>query len=404
MDSGFERGNPVLYPSDRVQSPITSDMVGYWTQQTASNGGLPDDVFAKTGDSKFVSSNSIGCFAGGNVDLGANTHLEGTLNYFLAGDAAGSTPFDRSSLAVRVGRTATWLVGGNPSPLEQEFAAVSPRFTLIAFGKNDMAFPDVAQFPNKLWDAVDYTLANGSIPVIYSTVPCQSCPGGIENVDLYRRLARAVAQYHQIPFVDLYQALNSLPGQGLGADGVNMNVYSPDGSAPCVLTTAGLQFGYNNFNLITLEVLDRLRSTLLLGMSAPDPNADRRDGAGSLIQPVIVGDFPYSAGEDLRRVVHDDIVSYSGCPEDGATQGPEMIFEIQVDATATLVADLISRDGSDLDLWLFENDLDGMNCTAFANQTMEETVEQGTWYLVVEAFNDKGTLQSGQFVLSVDLQ
>ena len=74
----------------------------------------------KVGASSTVSRNNLACFDGDGYDLGPYVELQDTVEFFLQGDAAGSSPFERETIAARVGHSARWVIGGNPSPLQQE--------------------------------------------------------------------------------------------------------------------------------------------------------------------------------------------------------------------------------------------------------------------------------------------
>jgi len=403
LSDGFEVSYPVLYPANQVHSPISEDIVAGLSRFSDINGVVQNDVFAKAGDSKLVSNSALNCFAGSNIDLDVFFSLQSTLDHFRAGSAAGSSPFDRASQATGVGRTAFWLISGGPSPLEQEITALWPRFTLIAFGENDMSLMNLDQFANSLLDAVDYILSKGSIPVIYSSAPCRACTGGTEKVELYRRIARATAQFRQVPFVDLYFALGPLPDDGIGSDGIHMNTYNPGSSSPCILTSAGLDYGYNMFNLVSLQMLDRLSKAMVLQEEAPDTTVTRRVGDGSLADPIVVNQFPYNDGYKLNSQGPDEVNSFTACSVPADTAGHELIYKLDFDAPAALRVDLISRDPADLDVWLFEGSTNGENCVTKEHKTLEVEVDAGTWYLVVESFRLNETLLDGEYILSMDI-
>lgn len=404
-DSGFESEFPVLYPDDSIHSPLTDDIVAGLLKFSDAAGVIQNDVFAKTGDQKLVSSRALHCFAGAAVDFGSHSALQATLNHFLAGDAGGDDPFSRSSLATGVGRNTGWLLSGEPPPLVQEIEVLWPRVTLMAFGENDMAIPDnVDGFANNLLDAIDYLRRHGSVPLIYSPVPCQACPGGADSVALYRLMARTVAQYRQVPFLDLFLALDPLPDDGLAGDGVNLNAYFDGTTQACVLTSAGLDFGYNMFNLVTLQALDRLRRTVIVSEPAPDTGAARRAGTGDAADPVLVESFPFGDGQNLTLSGPDEVDSFSGCAQPEDTSGPEVIYRLDIATAGALHAELASIDGADLDLWLFEGGLGGADCVVKVDQTLQRELTPGTWYLVVEAFESGGVPMVGEYLLTADFE
>jgi hypothetical protein len=61
-----------------------------------------------------------------------------------------------------------------------------------------------------------------------------------------------LALEYQIPFVDYWSALVSLPNRGLSSDGVHPSV----GPASADFTPANLQYGMTARNLTTLQALD----------------------------------------------------------------------------------------------------------------------------------------------------
>ena len=400
----FETLHPVVYPVDRVHSPISADMLTDLLQYTDINGIIQNDVFMKAGNSKLVSTRALSCFDGGDVNLGTYTNLQSTLDHFLAGNASGNSPFERISLATQVGRTAAWLVGGDPSPMEDEFTTIWPRVTLITFGEDDMAFPDLDHFANALLYAVDYALQRGSIPVIFSPVPCAGCPGGLEKSQQYRLLARSVAQYKQTPFVDLYLALDPLPNNGLGFDDIHMNTYNPGNMTPCFLTSQGLVFGYNTFNLLALQVLDRLRKILLQNEPAPDDDVELRIGSGSVAEPVVVSQFPFNDGNNLVSDGPDEVTDFDACGFPDSTAGHEIVYRLDLNSPGSLRVDLVSIDDAALAVWLFQGGTSGENCIDGMHKLLEAEVAAGTWYLVVEAFVDEEETLDGEYLILIDLQ
>ena len=52
------------------------------------------------------------------------------------------TPFDRVSAAAQSGRTAAWVLAGDPSPVASELDAIQPSIALVMFGTNDIGWYD----------------------------------------------------------------------------------------------------------------------------------------------------------------------------------------------------------------------------------------------------------------------
>ena len=133
----------VQYPNDRAHSPLTPDLAARLRAVATRGAGLRGDVLSKVGASNTVNTNYLGCFAGSNVDLAGRDRLRATVDWFRAGDAGGTDPYRRVSLAATVGWSAWAAVAGNPSPLAREYDAARPRYATIMFGTNDIQARDL---------------------------------------------------------------------------------------------------------------------------------------------------------------------------------------------------------------------------------------------------------------------
>src|SRR5690606_21033854 len=175
LDTGFTRYDP-----SAVTSPITPSVALEAERIASRNPSARDSVFMKVGASGTVSRNFLYCFAGSsqpNYDL----QLEGrdllpSINYFRSGDVAGSTPFDRATLAAVVGRSAGWAIAGDPSPVSQELDLLQPRFAFVNYGTNDMGLGATylsALFPffANMTSLLDQLEARGVVSVISGLNP-----------------------------------------------------------------------------------------------------------------------------------------------------------------------------------------------------------------------------------------
>jgi hypothetical protein len=399
----FEFPQLVQYPDSRVHSPISKTIADAWRGTKDISGQVRPNVFMKAGDGKLVSTHALHCFSGSEIELGSFSDLQSTLDFFSAGDAAGSTPYERSSIAAETGRFASWVVSGNPSPLQQEADALIPEIALVAFGENDASLLSLSSYAQPLLQAVDELLDRSVIPVIVSPGPCQSCAGGPDRIERFRQMARAVAQARQVYFIDLHLALQELPDFGLAVDGVHPNVYSPDGPMACNFTSAGLEFGYNMLNLVVLQALSRIRSVFDQPDGVPDPEANVRLGHGSVQAPFHVTSLPYASSGLITEQGLDEVDSFSACLQDGATSGPEHVYRLDFEGPGTLQIEVVSNQPADIDAWLFRDDTEGTSCVQFINQSIERSVSAGTWFIVLEAFDDMGTVRHGEYVMTVDL-
>jgi peptidoglycan/LPS O-acetylase OafA/YrhL len=372
----------VLYPEGSRHSPITA--AGVARLQAIASTTQQEAVFAKVGDSITVDPAFFACFDGGNVDLGAHTALASTLSYFMAGDAAGASPFARVSLAVKGGTTARDAMTGTPCPLEQELTAIDPRFAVVLFGTNEVRTGwTLDAFGSELWNLIDATIARGVIPVM-STLPANvGYPAADARIPTFNRAIRAIAQGRGVPLVDLHHELEALPNRGISSDGLHPSV-SPSGG--CVLTSDGLQYGYNMRNLISVEALARARAGLL--GTAADATAAVRMGTGSETDP-FVGTLPLvDLGDTRSGQPHVD----HGC---GAATGHELAYRITVTAPATIDAYVVDKSGIDVDVRIIAAGA----CLASGDSVATATVSAGTIDVLVDA---RTASSEGEFLLVVE--
>ncbi|MDQ3369902.1 MAG: SGNH/GDSL hydrolase family protein, partial [Myxococcota bacterium] len=367
-------GGTVLYPEGRRHSPITQGIVDR-LQAIAATPHAPR-VFAKLGDSITASRDFLACFDGGAVELGSHGGLATTISYFLAGDAAGTSPFDRTSVAAVGGTTTRDVLTGTPPPLDRELTAVDPRLAVIMFGTNDVRYGrSVDDFGADLWTIVDRTIARGVVPILSTIPPIDGDPGSDARIPTFNRVARAIAQGRGIPLVDYHRDLLALPARGLAADGLHPST-APGGA--CQLTTAGLQYGYNVRNLISVEALARTHEAL--AGSVLDASAPLRTGTGLAADPVIAT-LPMSDLADTRdgEPLH---TVYSGC---GATAGGKaIVYKLDLAAATTLDVTIVDRDATNVDVLVLTGSLDATACVAAGDQAVTATVGPGIVYVIAD--------------------
>ncbi|MGN6104940.1 MAG: SGNH/GDSL hydrolase family protein, partial [Kofleriaceae bacterium] len=375
----------LLYPTDRRHSPISAAVVARLAA-IAATAPQSLDMFAKLGDSITASTSFVSCFDGGSVQLGTHGELAQTIVQFLAGNAAGTSPFARTSLAAVGGTTTHDAITGSPCSVERELAAISPRFSIVMFGTNDVRYGrSLDAFGGDLWTIFDLAIARGSIPIA-STIPPMGDPGSDARIPMFNLVVRALAQGLGIPLVDYHRELTPLPGRGLSADQLHPSA-APGGA--CLLTTTGLAYGFNVRNLITLEALARARAALA-GTPA-DASAPVRAGTGRAAAP-FAATLPLAdlgdtrVGEALRA-------SYPGCS--GARTGHEVVYRFDLAAQTTIDAAVVDRGSVDVDLVVVTGSLDGP-CVAAGDRTVTATVGPGPVYLVADA---RSQAADGEFVV-----
>ncbi len=388
-----------FYPGSEIHSPLTPEMLSALSDIASINPSLQDNVFMKVGASSTVSSSTLYCFAEDNVDLASHTHLQPSLSHFLNGDAAGSTPFDRDTEAARSGMSAGWAISGDPSPVASEFDTIQPRFALIHYGTNDMGLGSthLSAMPGyyENMQALLYQLmSEGVIPILTGI----SHRGDRETADLwvpiYNALIRGMAQQWQIPFIDLYMAMDPLAGHGLSGDGVHLNGYS---GGACQLTEEGLAYGYPMRNLIVLESLDRLRRGLLLGEDITD-TAQTVQGEGSEDVPFTIHTLPFAHSADTTTSPHRDQDVYTDCDSDSDESGPEYRYHFETDETVALRAVVMDEEGADIDLHLFSES----GCISRGHRSIEATLEPGSYTFILDTWvNADGEEQAGEYLLAI---
>ncbi|MFO7563996.1 MAG: SGNH/GDSL hydrolase family protein [Enhygromyxa sp.] len=397
-----------LYPGDRTHSPVTAFVRDNLASIRSLAPAAPADVFMKVGASSTVSQHTLHCFANGEVDLHAHEPTLGsTLDFFLAGQAGETTPFDRVTLAAQVGRTAGWAITGSPSPVEQELAAIGlagPSLALIHYGANDMGMglTHASALPGyyaNMSDLLDLLIDQGVVPAVFGISRRLDKDGADEWVQSYNAVARGLAQARSIPFVDLRFALEHLPGYGLSGDGLHLEAYE-DGA--CILTAEGLGHGYNIRNLIALELLDRLHSALLEDTPIAGESAPVLAGEGTLDSPLDIPALPFS---DTRSTVDAPSLmldEYSGCAAAQDESGPENIYRLVLSEPTPIRAIVLDRAGVDIDLHLLDDSASEAGCLARDDMMIERTLGAGEYYFALDTFvNGQGVEQSGEYTFVV---
>ncbi|TVQ86448.1 MAG: SGNH/GDSL hydrolase family protein [Deltaproteobacteria bacterium] len=399
--TGPEDPLPTLYPADQVHSPVTPSVLERMEALSASATGSSVDVFMKIGASSTVSHHMLRCFADPALDLGDYTHLDDALDFFLGGDAAGTTPFDRASLAAESGRHAGWATSGDPSPVDREIAAISPSLGLIHYGANDMgwgstraiAFDTYFVNMSRLLDRLE---EDGIIPILTGISRRGDSLSGDRWVDAWNAAIRGMAQDRQVPFIDLELASRHLPGFGLSSDGLHLNS-SPEGA--CAMTPTGLQYGYNVRNLIVLESLDRVHRTLDLGEPPPDAPVPIY-GDGGHADPWEI-DLPFSHVADTRDSPHRIHDVYDGCDAPQDESGPEYVYTFTLDRTTALRLAVADLGDADIDVHLLDETGTTAGCIARGHRTVEGTLPPGTYTVVLDTFvNHAGIELAGEYLFA----
>lgn len=402
QDAGVVLGSSgVVYTGDRTQSPIDAAVAQHLRDIVARGHGVPS-VFSKVGDS--ISSNESGvaggpflnCFDGAlegtvsweiNVRLGAYSSLSPTIDFFKMTNIGMDDSWTRVSLATRVSMTASWAINGMPSPLERELAAANPRYAVVMYGSNDIAWSlpyplaDRAQvYERNMRTLTDRLLAQGVIPLLTTMPPDAEF---FRYVPVFTGVVRAIAQGRQIPLIDLNRELIALgPPYGLRGDGTHPSC--AQFNTCCWFDPASLsQYGYNVRNLITLQALDRMRQVMELNVPGFDPQAPRLAGDGSAASPFVISSLPFGELRDLRAssTTASGSLSCAGAPP---VTGPQNLYKLVLTRPTSLRALLLDAGQNGQRISLLSGQVLS-TCLQTNSRLISGTFPAGTYYLSVNA-------------------
>jgi peptidoglycan/LPS O-acetylase OafA/YrhL len=377
----------VVYAEGQLHSPITRDIAAALAM-IATQAPDAEHVFGKVGDSMTATTSFLRCFDGPGFDLGSHAALAGTLAYFQAGNADGTTPYGRVSLAAAGGWTTADVLAGAPPPLDRELTALAPRYGIALLGTNDVRYGRaVDAFAADLWAIVDRLRAHSVIPILSTLPAMHGDPGSNAHIPLFNLVIRAVAQGRSLPLVDLHLALSALPDEGIGPDGIHPTA-APQGA--CALSTDALRYGYNLRNLLSLEALDRAHRAR--NGEPLDASAPRRIGSGSHFDP-FRGQLPLSDIADTRTG-EPAFASYPSCGL--AAPGREIVYRLDVPAEIALEAFVIGRNPVDVGVAILAGTLAAGSCVAAGDRSASVTVGPGPVFIVVDS---RSLATEGEFVV-----
>ncbi len=395
---------PALYPSDRTQSPITPWVAARLSEILARNPSSRRDLFMKVGDSITASTSFLDCFAAGNVNLDTHTDLQPTIDLYAHASIDGTTPFDRTSLAVEVGRTAWWAMSGQPSPLQQEVSATDASVAVVMYGTNDIGWygsdyvSTLKWYDDNMFGLVDTLIDGGIIPILSTIPPRNDDPSVDAWVPTFNAAIRGMAQARQIPLVDLHRELMPLSSHGLGGDGVHPNAYS---GGACVLDADGLAKGYNVRNLITLEALDRVRRAALDGDGAIDASAPTLQGDGTKASPFVIQGNPFTDVRSTAQAASDVLNTYTGCSSSADESGPEVLYRLDVTSPIRVRAVVLDRGDVDIDVHLLDSSASEAGCLARGDTMVESDLAPGTYYFSLDTYVSNGVEHAGEYLFLV---
>jgi hypothetical protein len=217
-------------------------------------------TFVKVGDCMTHNDYFLIPIGEDNYDLGEYAGLQTTIDNFIAEDL---NSFSRESQAAAGGFNSASILDSlwaNPefceageSPLECEFRHMTPSVALIMFGTNDVFYLPENQFDYFMRSIVVETLHNGTLPVL-STFPHR--PEFPEKSILFNQIVANIATEYELPMINLWLALESLPNQGVDPVDTTHMTTPADSAAVCYFIGENLEAGFTVRNLLTLQTLE----------------------------------------------------------------------------------------------------------------------------------------------------
>lgn len=282
--------NPLLIWSDGGRAMRTQFRRGL------AQGHHPN-VFAKFGGSTTETTEFIAYFGVSGYDLAEHTDLQATVDYFSGGVVtinkppnrlALTNPFQRRSYCGRNGLILTQCttilpIGVYPysadcagkTNLDCEIDAIKPSFALVWFGINEpLEQPSMTaeRFKIEYAKLLKRLMIRNVIPVI-GTIG-RNCYNQFGHdghcydqlVAEYNVVIRELAVMYKIPLIDFATAMEPLPNFGLHPDMLHLSSPQPV-SLTANLNDEYMIYGNNTRNLLTLQMLQRLREAMGIGGS-----------------------------------------------------------------------------------------------------------------------------------------
>lgn len=222
-------------------------------------------TFIKVGDCMTHDAYFLHPLGEGDYDLGEYQDLQPVIDYFVDGDL---NSFARESQASAGGFNSASVLDSlwaNPefceageTPLTCEFRAMQPSVALIMFGTNDVFYLDESSFDFFVRSIVIETIQNDTLPIM-STFPHR--PEFPEKSVLYNQIVVQIAQDYDVPLINLWLALASLPNQGIDHEETTRMSFPANGEV-CHFIGPNLETGFAMRNLITLQTLDVVLKTV----------------------------------------------------------------------------------------------------------------------------------------------
>ena len=236
--------------------------------------GNRPNVFTTVGDSNTTNGDFLRPFGlqRSDCEYGPYAPLRRTVEYFSSAPRQGQrNSFTNDSVAAEIGFGTPmvldpfWadqsLCQTNESPLLCEYRLTRPSVSLIMLGQVDNNRADLSpqEYAVNMETIVQSTIAQGVIPVLSTIVFLPDSPYYERSLRYNLVLADISAQY-DIPLMNLWEAVQSLPDSGIGPDRSHLRARVGDF---CMFNGPEQELGGTLRNLLTLQALDELRRNVL---------------------------------------------------------------------------------------------------------------------------------------------
>jgi hypothetical protein len=256
---------PILYNLD---TDVVREI--YEHGQTLGNRA---DMFTKVGDSNSTSGDFLQPMGDSRryCRLGDYDALQTTIDYFSASyDGGDSNSFTWNSLAAHNGLSSDAALDpmwagegcqGSENPVQCEYRRARPSIAIIMLGLMDVRYQtDPDTFKQNMATIIEYSIQQGVIPVLTNLVvlPDQEALSFDLSIQLDAAMLDLADEY-QIPLINLWAAVQELPGYGIGPDRTHLK---HEVGAYCDFTGKEQEIGGTLRNLLTLQALDGIRQAV----------------------------------------------------------------------------------------------------------------------------------------------
>ena len=380
-------------------SPINNFLIERWKNIRSKGKNLNKNYFSKIGASATKSKSFMHCFDSNFVKFGQFNKLEETRQFFLSGNAGGSSPFKRESLCSVSGWSAFKALDGDPSPVKKEFNSVRPQYAFIMYGTNDMGFKKPFRYAQNLLDLADFFLDRGSIPIFSNVMPRDDKPAMDLWVPRVNAIVKAVSQAKGVPFIDFHRELNKLSNHGLAGDKLHPSSYKTKlGYRTCDFEKEGLKFGYNIRNLFSIQSIHRLVNAINGKLDLSKENLHYLKGLGTKDNPFLIENLPFSHFYNTTK--GSNLISqYTGCKAKQNESGKEIYYQVSLKEKGHYRLFVFNKDSVDTDIHILKGNPNSGSCIKRAHEETLTEVPSGKSYISLDSFVDKnGHSKEGEYL------